>query len=133
MFQEKLIARLVTLPLAALLALPAACGRAPRPRALTDEQLAKIAIEGGVARWLPIRFSAEVRNDTPVLEIVELEFEVAGMRRTVPARIAPLGERRIRFQYVFPEDPAWDGPLPADAPWSLLGAGGIAARAPGAR
>jgi hypothetical protein len=106
----------------------AACERPARPRPLTAEELALVEVEGGVARWLPIRFSGEVRNGNPAVEVLALEIEVAGLRRITPVRVPPLGERHFRFQYVYPKDPQWSGPLPVDAPWSVIGGTGIAVR-----
>jgi hypothetical protein len=65
----------------------AACARTPRPRPHTAEELALVELDGGVAKWLPIRFTGEVRNGSATVEILALEIEVAGLRRTTAVRV----------------------------------------------
>ena len=99
----------------------------PGPRTLTEEELALIEVDGGVSKWLPIRFAADVRNGNEELDLVELEIEVAGYVRRRSVHIGAGESRRVRLQYIFPDDAGWDEPLDPDAPWRLLGARGVAA------
>ncbi len=103
----------------------ASCSEPPGPRQLTPEELSRVEVDGGVSKWLPIRFSADVVNGNSELELVELEFEVAGYVRQRTVRIAPGETRRVRLQYIFPEDEGWDDPLDPEAPWRLRGATGV--------
>jgi hypothetical protein len=97
-----LFRRPATLLVAVLLLL--ACAPAG-PRPLTESELAQLEVAGGVSKWLPIRFTAEVTNGLEDLTVTEVSFEVHGKRVSRETRIRPGEMKRLRMQYLFPEDP----------------------------
>ena len=100
-----------------------ACLAPSEPRALTDAELAGVTVEGRVSKWLPIRFSGEVTNDT-TLRLESIELEIHGKRITKKVVVAPGESRRVSLQYLFPEDPGFGTIDPAAVEWRLAAAVG---------
>jgi hypothetical protein len=94
------------------------------PRPLSAEELAELSIDGSFSTHLPIRFSAVVKNPLQ-LEVRRLDFVVDGRRFEISRRIGPGEERRLSFQWVYPEDEdSWHSAGSVEVPWSLVGAQG---------
>ena len=100
-----------------------ACAAAPLtgPRELQEEELAALEVEGGVAKWLPIRFSATVTNALADLALTELTFEIGGKTVSRATHISPGETQRLRMQWLFPEDEQF-GEIddPEAVPWRLV-------------
>ncbi|MEM9404802.1 MAG: hypothetical protein AAGA81_02075 [Acidobacteriota bacterium] len=105
-----------------LLWLLAGCSE-PGPRSLTEQELQQVTVEGRVSKWLPIRFSGTVHNES-TLHLERLELEIHGKTVRKDVRIAPGESDRMSLQYLFPEDEGFGTVDPAAVEWQLIGATG---------